>query len=142
GRGAGLPRDPHLPLRGSLALGSGRVPQARGAGRDAQARSAGGGPRPAHRGRGSRGPDRCSRRARGRADGAGGGGGAGRPVPGARRPSVGIRVVSVAQITEVLMPRLSDSMEEGTIVRWLMAAGDAVAAGDPLVEIETDKATM
>ena len=50
--------------------------------------------------------------------------------------------MSLAQITEVRMPRLSDSMEEGTIVRWLMAAGDSVAAGDPLVEIETDKATM
>ena len=50
--------------------------------------------------------------------------------------------MSVAQVTEVRMPRLSDSMEEGTIVRWLVAAGDAVAAGDPLVEIETDKATM
>jgi pyruvate dehydrogenase E2 component (dihydrolipoamide acetyltransferase) len=50
--------------------------------------------------------------------------------------------VSVAQITEVRMPRLSDSMEEGTIVRWLKAAGDAVATGDALVEIETDKATM
>ncbi len=50
--------------------------------------------------------------------------------------------MSVAQITEVRMPRLSDSMEEGTIVRWLKAAGDVVAPGDALVEIETDKATM
>ena len=50
--------------------------------------------------------------------------------------------MSVAQLTEVRMPRLSDSMEEGTIVRWLKAAGDAVATGDALVEIETDKATM
>jgi pyruvate dehydrogenase E2 component (dihydrolipoamide acetyltransferase) len=50
--------------------------------------------------------------------------------------------VSVAQITEVRMPRLSDSMEEGTIVRWLKAAGEVVAAGESLVEIETDKATM
>jgi len=50
--------------------------------------------------------------------------------------------VSVAQITEVRMPRLSDSMEEGTIVRWLKAAGDVVGTGDALVEIETDKATM
>jgi pyruvate dehydrogenase E2 component (dihydrolipoamide acetyltransferase) len=50
--------------------------------------------------------------------------------------------MSVAQVTEVRMPRLSDSMEEGTIVHWLKAAGDAVAAGDALVEIETDKATM
>ncbi|HEX3691660.1 MAG TPA: dihydrolipoamide acetyltransferase family protein [Solirubrobacteraceae bacterium] len=50
--------------------------------------------------------------------------------------------MSVAQITEVRMPRLSDSMEEGTIVRWLKAAGEVVAAGESLVEIETDKATM
>ena len=40
------------------------------------------------------------------------------------------------------MPRLSDSMEEGTIVRWLRADGDLVAVGEALVEIETDKATM
>lgn len=43
---------------------------------------------------------------------------------------------------EVLMPRLSDSMEEGTIVRWLRADGDEIARGDEIVEIETDKATM
>jgi pyruvate dehydrogenase E2 component (dihydrolipoamide acetyltransferase) len=42
----------------------------------------------------------------------------------------------------VTMPRLSDSMEEGTIVRWLVSAGDEVRVGDELVEIETDKATM
>ena len=40
------------------------------------------------------------------------------------------------------MPRLSDSMEEGTIVSWLLSDGDAVTRGDELVEIETDKATM
>ncbi|MDX6674317.1 MAG: hypothetical protein QOH11_1735 [Solirubrobacteraceae bacterium] len=40
------------------------------------------------------------------------------------------------------MPRLSDSMEEGTILRWLRADGDDVRRGDELVEIETDKATM
>ena len=40
------------------------------------------------------------------------------------------------------MPRLSDSMEEGTIVRWLKRDGDEVARGEDLVEIETDKATM
>ena len=45
-------------------------------------------------------------------------------------------------MTEIVMPRLSDSMEEGTIIRWLKANGDAVARGDELVEIETDKATM
>ncbi len=43
---------------------------------------------------------------------------------------------------DVPMPRLSDSMEEGTIVRWLKAPGDAVAAGEPLVEIQTDKADV
>src|SRR3954466_9655299 len=42
----------------------------------------------------------------------------------------------------VVMPRLAESMEEGTILRWLKSAGDAVARGDELVEIETDKATM
>ena len=40
------------------------------------------------------------------------------------------------------MPRLSDSMEEGTIVRWLRRDGDEVARGEELVEIETDKATL
>jgi pyruvate dehydrogenase E2 component (dihydrolipoamide acetyltransferase) len=43
---------------------------------------------------------------------------------------------------EVTMPRLSDSMEEGTIVAWLKADGDEVSRGDELAEIETDKATM
>ncbi|MBA2645023.1 MAG: hypothetical protein H0U80_06210 [Solirubrobacterales bacterium] len=43
---------------------------------------------------------------------------------------------------DVVMPRLSDSMEEGTILRWLKAGGDAVRRGEELVEIETDKATM
>ena len=43
---------------------------------------------------------------------------------------------------DVVMPRLSDSMEEGTILRWLKAPGDAVTKGDELAEIETDKATM
>jgi pyruvate dehydrogenase E2 component (dihydrolipoamide acetyltransferase) len=40
------------------------------------------------------------------------------------------------------MPRLSDSMEEGTILKWLKAAGEEVGRGEALVEIETDKATM
>jgi pyruvate dehydrogenase E2 component (dihydrolipoamide acetyltransferase) len=42
----------------------------------------------------------------------------------------------------VTMPRLSDSMQEGTIVRWLKRSGESVAPGDVLAEIETDKATM
>jgi pyruvate dehydrogenase E2 component (dihydrolipoamide acetyltransferase) len=43
---------------------------------------------------------------------------------------------------EIIMPRLSDSMEEGTILQWLVAEGDQIEAGQPLVEIETDKATV
>jgi pyruvate dehydrogenase E2 component (dihydrolipoyllysine-residue acetyltransferase) len=45
-------------------------------------------------------------------------------------------------MSEVVMPRLSDSMEEGTILRWLKASGDEVQRGEELVEIETDKANM
>src|SRR5260370_2261190 len=45
-------------------------------------------------------------------------------------------------MSEVTMPRLSDTMEEGTIARWLKHAGDEVKKGDILAEIETDKATM
>jgi pyruvate dehydrogenase E2 component (dihydrolipoamide acetyltransferase) len=45
-------------------------------------------------------------------------------------------------MTEIGMPRLSDSMEEGTILTWLKQVGDEVAVGDELVEIETDKANM
>src|ERR1700733_4403238 len=45
-------------------------------------------------------------------------------------------------MAEVIMPRLSDSMEEGTIVRWLKQEGDAVTLGEPLAEVETDKATV
>lgn len=44
--------------------------------------------------------------------------------------------------SEVVMPRLSDSMEEGTVLSWLKSVGDEVAVGDELVEIETDKANM
>jgi pyruvate dehydrogenase E2 component (dihydrolipoamide acetyltransferase) len=43
---------------------------------------------------------------------------------------------------DVVMPRLSDSMEEGTILSWLKKVGDEIAVGDELVEIETDKANM
>jgi pyruvate dehydrogenase E2 component (dihydrolipoamide acetyltransferase) len=43
---------------------------------------------------------------------------------------------------EVYMPRLSDTMEEGAVSRWLKAVGDRVEKGDTLAEIDTDKATM
>ncbi|HLI60913.1 MAG TPA: dihydrolipoamide acetyltransferase family protein [Solirubrobacteraceae bacterium] len=45
-------------------------------------------------------------------------------------------------MTDVLMPRLSDSMEEGTILTWLVEDGGELSEGQELVEIETDKATM
>jgi pyruvate dehydrogenase E2 component (dihydrolipoamide acetyltransferase) len=44
--------------------------------------------------------------------------------------------------TEILMPALSPTMEEGTLAKWLVREGDTVASGDVLCEIETDKATM
>jgi pyruvate dehydrogenase E2 component (dihydrolipoamide acetyltransferase) len=44
--------------------------------------------------------------------------------------------------TDVTMPRLSDSMEEGTVLKWLVEQGGEVNRGEPLVEIETDKANM
>jgi pyruvate dehydrogenase E2 component (dihydrolipoamide acetyltransferase) len=44
--------------------------------------------------------------------------------------------------TDITMPRLSDSMEEGTILKWLVSEGDEVAKGQEIVEIETDKANM
>ena len=43
---------------------------------------------------------------------------------------------------EIKMPALSPTMEEGTLAKWLVKAGDSVKSGDILAEIETDKATM
>ncbi len=45
-------------------------------------------------------------------------------------------------MAEIVMPRLTDSMEEGVILEWLKSDGDEIAVGDELVEIETDKASM
>ena len=44
--------------------------------------------------------------------------------------------------TEILMPALSPTMEEGTLAKWLKKEGDTISAGDIIAEIETDKATM
>jgi pyruvate dehydrogenase E2 component (dihydrolipoamide acetyltransferase) len=44
--------------------------------------------------------------------------------------------------TDITMPRLSDSMEEGTILKWLVSEGDEVEKGQEIAEIETDKANM
>ena len=45
-------------------------------------------------------------------------------------------------MTDILMPALSPTMEEGTLTKWHIKAGDTVKAGDVIAEIETDKATM
>ena len=52
------------------------------------------------------------------------------------------RDARASRMTDVIMPRLSDSMEEGTILKWLKATGEEVKLGEPIAEIETDKATM
>ncbi len=43
---------------------------------------------------------------------------------------------------EVIMPKMGDAMEEGTLLKWLKSEGDEVSAGDPIAEIETDKVTL
>src|ERR1700674_2313519 len=45
-------------------------------------------------------------------------------------------------MSELLMPKLSDTMEEGTILGWLVPDGAVVSRGQPILEIETDKADM
>jgi pyruvate dehydrogenase E1 component beta subunit len=45
-------------------------------------------------------------------------------------------------VTDILMPALSPTMEEGSLAKWLVKAGDEVKSGDVIAEIETDKATM
>ena len=45
-------------------------------------------------------------------------------------------------MTDVLMPALSPTMEEGTLSKWNIKEGDTVSSGDVIAEIETDKATM
>src|SRR5215204_2337839 len=42
----------------------------------------------------------------------------------------------------VIMPKMGDAMEEGTLLRWLKQVGDEIAVGDPLAEIETDKVSL
>ncbi|HWP73847.1 MAG TPA: biotin/lipoyl-containing protein, partial [Methylomirabilota bacterium] len=45
-------------------------------------------------------------------------------------------------ITKVIMPKLSDAMETGKVIKWLKKEGEAVKGGDILVEVETDKANV
>jgi len=67
-----------------------------------------------------------------------------KPVEGASAPANETKAVPAipAGVEIVTMPRLSDTMEEGTVANWLKKVGDAVEEGDILAEIETDKATM
>src|ERR1700734_4389005 len=44
--------------------------------------------------------------------------------------------------TEITMPQLSDTMSEGTVVKWLKREGEKAAAGEKIAEVETDKAVM
>src|SRR5262245_58572392 len=44
--------------------------------------------------------------------------------------------------TEITLPKLSDTMDEGKVLRWLKRVGDSVAPGDVIAEVETDKADM
>ncbi|AMJ66486.1 pyruvate dehydrogenase complex dihydrolipoamide acetyltransferase [Hymenobacter sp. PAMC 26628] len=69
------------------------------------------------------------------------------PAPAAEAPKPAAPVAPAApangkKATVVLMPKMSDTMTEGTIAAWLKKVGDKVKAGDILAEVETDKATM
>ena len=62
---------------------------------------------------------------------------------GRRAASCGSRwQIDLTTMSDIAIPRLSDSMEEGTILKWLKSDGDEVSKGEELVEIETDKANM
>ena len=67
-----------------------------------------------------------------------------KPVEAASAPADETKVVASIPVGVeiVTMPRLSDTMEEGTVASWLKKVGDSVEEGDILAEIETDKATM
>jgi len=69
-----------------------------------------------------------------------------KPVAVEEAPTAETSTSNTAEIPEgveiITMPRLSDTMEEGTVASWLKKVGDAVEEGDILAEIETDKATM
>ena len=45
-------------------------------------------------------------------------------------------------MSTVIMPKMGDGMEEGTLLRWLKEIGEEVSAGDPIAEIETDKVAL
>src|ERR671914_2579669 len=47
-----------------------------------------------------------------------------------------------SKVPEVIMPKMGDAMEEGTLLKWLKSEGEEVSEGDPIAEIETDKVTL
>src|SRR6185295_1949674 len=63
-------------------------------------------------------------------------------VLGHRRRSTQPTPTSKSMPTEILMPALSPTMEEGKLAKWLVKEGQTIKAGDIIAEIETDKATM
>ncbi|TWH99079.1 pyruvate dehydrogenase E2 component (dihydrolipoamide acetyltransferase) [Flavobacterium tiangeerense] len=63
-------------------------------------------------------------------------------VPEVTKESSAVATSLPKGVVVITMPRLSDTMTEGTVATWLKKVGDAVAEGDILAEIETDKATM
>jgi len=65
------------------------------------------------------------------------------PVPVASPPAVkGNGSDGAAETVEIVVPAVGESVTEGTIAKWLKQVGDSVAVDDPLVELETDKATV
>ena len=64
------------------------------------------------------------------------------PAPVAAAPAAPVAPASGKKATVVRMPKMSDTMTEGTIAAWLKTVGDKVKSGDILAEVETDKATM
>jgi len=64
------------------------------------------------------------------------------PVAAAPAPSAPAAPANGKKATVVRMPKMSDTMTEGTIAAWLKKVGDKVKSGDVLAEVETDKATM
>jgi pyruvate dehydrogenase E2 component (dihydrolipoamide acetyltransferase) len=64
------------------------------------------------------------------------------PAPVISTPSQPTPVAEKVNANAVLMPKMTDTMEEGTLVKWHKNVGDSIKSGDLLAEIETDKATM
>ena len=136
-RRARLRRGDHVPLRRPLAQRPGQVP-ARGRARPlARARPARRCSAPGSRPTASRPRRSTSSRRRSR------GSWTRWSSAGSRRRSPSRRDVRGVRVTrELAMPKLSDSNEESVILRWLKGAGEPFARGEPLAEIETDKATV